>query len=640
MKTKGRLSFFIVILMTAVSLIAAGCAGSKEPPKEAKWAVYWYLCGSNLESRNGAASKDLEELQSIELPEDVKVVVQTGGSMEWHRNDIKADQQNRFVYSSRGWKKAGESENSNMGESQTLADFIAYCQENHPAERTMLILWNHGGGVLGGVAYDENYGLDSLSLRELETALAETEKPFDMIGFDACLMANIDTAYAVSPFADYMVASQELEPGNGWNYAGILNALAENPEITPEELGKTICDTFMDGCVQAESNGEATLSLLNLKQVPELFSQYQEYGDLVFEQVLEDEAMFAPYARAAEGAEGYGGNSKEEGYTNMIDMGGIIQGISFISEEIREQMQETLEQCVVYQVRGPYRAYGSGISCYYPLDYGLSNLYQFKDNSSFEGYGNLYQFQITGKLNSASLDYLNRKGFDSQQEGKSHITVENLGLDQYPVQVTEDGNMILDLGKRARYLKKVGGYLAWVDFEKEQMLGIGSELVETADWENGIFTYPYRSEWWYMDGHLLYTFCPEKRETYSLYSVPILLNGERMFLRVAVQPDGTAEMLGARKEIANHAMADRQLVKLQAGDTVTTLFYQASLSDENSELALKEYETFEVTDTTKIEKKSLDDGIYAWTYDMNDMWNQYATSSMILYEISDGIAKK
>ena len=641
-KRKKAVMFLTFGLIASLSL--SGCSGKEREPeqtKEAEWAVYWYLCGSDLESKHGAASADISELLSIRPASGVKVVVQTGGAAEWKMAEVNPDALCRFVYDENGWEKLEECEEANMGAAETLSDFLNYCVTNHPAKRTMVILWNHGGGVLGGVAYDEKHGLDSLSVAEMRTAFEQAENAsFDIIGFDACLMANIDTAYAVSPFADYMIASQELEPGNGWEYSGILKALSENPEISPEELGKKVCDSFMEGCIAAESDGEATLSLLDLSHAQELFDGYQDCGEETFGLALEDDSLFAAYGRAAGEAEGYGGNSKEEGYTNMVDMGGIMKAATFLSDEKKSEINDALKDCVIYQVRGSYRAYGSGVSCYYPLDNGLSNLYQFKENSEFESYENLYQYQISGKLNSTVLDYLHRIGLDVQEEGKGHITVENLGLDQYPVNVTSDGNMVLELGSRARYLTKVGGYLAWADFDEARMLGIGNELVENADWENGVFSYPYRDEWWYMDDHLLYTFFLEKREDYSLYSVPILLNGENMYLRMAARNDGTVEILGARKEISDNAMADKQLTKLKEGDVVTTRFYQAKLGVADSGLALKEYETFTVTGEPKVERKPLMDGIYAWTYDMKDMWNQYATSDLVLYEIEDGRAIK
>ncbi len=35
------------------------------------WAVYWYLCGSDLESNGGAATTDLEEMMAAQLPENI-----------------------------------------------------------------------------------------------------------------------------------------------------------------------------------------------------------------------------------------------------------------------------------------------------------------------------------------------------------------------------------------------------------------------------------------------------------------------------------------------------------------------------------------------------------------------------------------
>jgi len=195
------------------------------------------------------------------------------------------------------------------------------------------------------------------------------------------------------------------------------------------------------------------------------------------------------------------------------------------------------------------------------------------------------------------------------------------------------------LGKRAEYLKEVSGYLAWVDLEQGKMLGIGNELVEDADWANGSFRYPYRTRWWYLDGHLLYTFFQENRPEYNLYSTPILLNGERVFLRIAEREDGNVEILGARKELAENGMAEKELIRLQPGDEIKTLFYQTGLGSDEFDLGLKEYEPFIVGETPNVEKKTLMDGVYVWTYDMTDMWNNYATSSLVMYQVTEGRAE-
>lgn len=643
MKTYIRL-LLIGILTLLLSACQAGNSDVKvqEP---ADWAIYWYLCGSDLESKHGAASLDIDEMLAMKLPEHVKVVIETGGASGWKNSKVKEDVLTRFVYDQNGLKKVGTKELSNMGEQETFSDFLSYCYEQHPAENSMVILWNHGGGVLGGVAYDEIYGLDSLSMTELQNAFSasfpETEQPvFDIIGFDACLMANIDTAKIISPYASYMIASQELEPGNGWNYTGILQAIASNPKITPEELGISVCDSFMDGCIKYKTEAEATLSLIDLKKAESLFEHFQTYGDELFAQSLEDETLFASLGRAADSSEGYGGNTKEEGYTNMVDIGGFVKRGDSNSADIEKSLQEDLEACVIYQVKGPYRSYGSGLSCYYPFDNALSNLYQYKEGTSFEGYGNLYQYQISGKLGSSILEYIEEKNLAYTDGDETKISIEKLGLDDYPVMVSQGKDMVLNIGNRSHYLKNVDGYLAWLDLENAQMLGIGNELVENADWENGVFTYPFRTEWFYMDDHLLYTFFLEDQKDYNLYSTPILLNGERVFLRLAERADGTVKILGARKELGENGMADKQLIQLQPEDEVVTLFYQSGLGDDNFSLGLKEYESFHLGENIKIEKQPLMDGVYVWTYDMTDMWNNYATSSLVMYNINEGVASE
>lgn len=113
------------------------------------------------------------------------------------------------------------------------------------------------------------------------------------------------------------------------------------------------------------TDGEATLSVLDLDKVQNLEKYYLEFGEKLLAQSLEDEQVFAYNARSAKQSEQYGGNSKEEGYTNMVDLGGMIQNAVELKEEEREILEQALKDSVLYQVKGPYRQYGGGISCYY-----------------------------------------------------------------------------------------------------------------------------------------------------------------------------------------------------------------------------------------------------------------------------------
>jgi len=47
------------------------------------WAIYWYLCGSDLETDAALASKDLKEMMEVSLPSNVQVIIEAGGANEF-----------------------------------------------------------------------------------------------------------------------------------------------------------------------------------------------------------------------------------------------------------------------------------------------------------------------------------------------------------------------------------------------------------------------------------------------------------------------------------------------------------------------------------------------------------------------------
>ena len=61
------------------------------------WSIYWYLCGSDLESQNGCATADLSEMLEVQLPENVNVVIETGGANAWQNEEIDPSKLQRWL---------------------------------------------------------------------------------------------------------------------------------------------------------------------------------------------------------------------------------------------------------------------------------------------------------------------------------------------------------------------------------------------------------------------------------------------------------------------------------------------------------------------------------------------------------------
>ena len=197
---------------TATTEHPQGAAGTK--------TIMIYMVGSDLESEHGAASTDIKEMLDSGFDDtSMNVLLYTGGCSNWQDRDIPEDSNTTFLIKDGKLEQLETSSASNMGNPDTLSEFLNYGYTNYPAETYGVILWNHGGGAFFGYGYDETTN-DSLTLNELSDAFANSpfhdDNKLEFIGFDACLMANIETAHTLTPYANYMIASQESEPGSGW----------------------------------------------------------------------------------------------------------------------------------------------------------------------------------------------------------------------------------------------------------------------------------------------------------------------------------------------------------------------------------------------------------------------------------------
>ena len=96
--------------------------------------------------------------------------------------------------------------------------------ETYKADKYIVVLWDHGGGINGGIGQDQiTKGILTVPvIQESLQAVSQAQNPvikFEMVGFDACLMANAEVAASLANSTKYMVASQDLEPGAGLGIA-------------------------------------------------------------------------------------------------------------------------------------------------------------------------------------------------------------------------------------------------------------------------------------------------------------------------------------------------------------------------------------------------------------------------------------
>ncbi len=614
------------------------------------WAIYWYLCGSDLETYGSAATNDLYEMMDVQLPEGVKIIIQTGGTYEWQNNIIDSSCIQRYVYDCNGFSHIEDVESASMGDPNVLADFLKFATENYPADRTMVNFWNHGGGTLTGAAFDELYDSDSLTLDELYTSFESvftTENevaPIDIVGFDTCLMATIDTAGVFYPFADYLVASEELEPGNGWDYTGFINAIAENPKISPVELGKAICDTYVKGCEDCGTEDEITLSVTDLSEVSNLLTAYDKFGLELLSYATTDTRIFNKMSRVANNSENYGGNTREQGYTNMVDLGQFTQNMNEYAPETAKAVIDALEKAVVYKIDSVYRPDGTGLSCYYPFDSDLEGLDTYCKVTPNYAFNFLYQYGLTGYLDEEGLAKINDYFADNEVETVDELpelqTINTVGSDweDAPLTVNADGCATIDLGTSAYdALSSITFELYYTSHDEDDMslLCLGTDNNITGDWSTGVFSENFTGYWGCIDGSPCYMEIVYEGEDFNEYAVPVLLNGEEYNLTVIY--DYLREqyfITGARKPLDENGAADKNIVELQVGDVIEPIHYWNDLEGDSDELTPFTIEPITVTEETSFADEFLGDGYYYLMFVMKDAQGNTAYSAVATFDIT------
>jgi hypothetical protein len=166
---------------------------------------------------------------------------------------------------------------SNLGETRTLENFIVEAETQYPAQKYALILGDHGGGVRG-LNYDANFRASApdnwyLTPQKLVTALSTVDQAgykVNLLAFDECMMAMTEVEYAVRNLVQYVVASEELIDGPGFNYETALRPLTNNPaSVTPADLARSLVESF--DLEYADDPGyQDTLSAVNTSNFDDL----------------------------------------------------------------------------------------------------------------------------------------------------------------------------------------------------------------------------------------------------------------------------------------------------------------------------------------------------------------------------------
>jgi hypothetical protein len=216
------------------------------------------------------------------------------------------------------------------------------------------------------IAFDDQ-AKDFLDNMELKRALVAFRKllgrRLDIIGFDACLMSMLEVDYQIMSAASYAVGSEEEEPGNGWPYDRILNALAKNPGMSPAELARTAVTQY--AASYSASDG-VTLAAVELDGSVGLASAVNALGQALLSAVdhqAKATLLSAIRAKVQEYSAPY------DDYVDLVDLcDGLkrLLGDAAVSKACAAVKQAASKMVLASAAKGSAVARSHGVSIYFP----------------------------------------------------------------------------------------------------------------------------------------------------------------------------------------------------------------------------------------------------------------------------------
>ena len=639
--------------------------------EDGTWTIFVYMCGSDLESDGGMATADIEEMTDSSANENVRFVIQTGGASQWY-NGVDAGATERYVIENGKAECVYTGSAGNMGDSSHLSDFLSWGVSEYPAARMGVIFWDHGGGSISGVCFDETVAADSealpdsLYIKEIDAALYSVydkmTSPFEFIGFDACLMATAETAAMLSNHALYMVGSEESEPGEGWDYTVIGDTIASDPTIDGAALGRVICDSFYESCAETGTENGVTLSVIDLNKMGNVLTGFDAYSKELYDLICS--GGYAPVARKISSADNFGGNNRSEGYTNMVDMGGLIDAGADLCPSAQDA-KSALAGAVVYTKNGSDHRAASGLSMYYPLQLeGSAELKIFKDIAISPYYlalvdkvaygasssGNISGYDNIGRIDSYDVDYDGEDygddytysvddTDDTYSYADSFTPGENCDVTflsepafdsngYYSFRLSEDSLDNTDYVEAFVY-----GYIE----EENTVYSLGSTTEVDQDWDSGVFTDSFDGRWFSLpDGQNLAVFPSELCEGYDIYAASVLVNGKEKSLRFAYYYDtGKTEIIDICDPISESGAVGRKGTKLSAGDVIEPVYDAFSLDREDDEFVYTG-DKYVYNEGDRIIYSDIYEGMYFYSFCINDIYGNYYDTDIVAFRYENG----
>lgn len=421
----------IISMMSAVIVILAVMAILLSNKRDDSRTIMIYMAGNNLESNIGLASSDLNGIDPSKINlEKTHVLLYTGGAKVWH-NFVNPNENAIYELKANGFEKVKTYPKSSMGDSTNLTNFLNYSYSNYHSGKYDLIFWDHGMASAGSIS-DENTESDYLTLIEISNAFknskfSSTNKIETMI-FRTCLNGTLEVASILTPYANYMVASEEITVGaNGLSVLSFIN------DVSEKDNGKKFGDLFVEsykiqvkGIEEALRNPvDSTYSVIDLNKMNKLYDKMNSFFTNV-----DVKTNYKNIARSRSAMHQYAVETGDVSFYDTVDLYELIDNLKIYSPTEADNIKKLIKNEIVVS-NWSTNTHSNGLSIYFPYygdketkQYFLEQYNYLSASDNYKDFINKFYDEQNDNKNVYSFNIKDREVTKKDKEFKLKLTEE------------------------------------------------------------------------------------------------------------------------------------------------------------------------------------------------------------------------
>ena len=511
---------------------------------------------------------------------------------------------------------------------ESLSSFIQWAKKSYAGDRTALVIRGLPSSVSNAICHDGFSG-DRLTVKELSSSLSDAGLDLDLVVFDTGLSSNVETGYALAPYARYMLGSQDVLPPDAFDYSSMAEFLSSNTSASAMDLGMSMLDRYVEKLSGGEELSRHSMALVDLAKMGEVFSSFTRAADRMDLAATSTET-FSAMSRAFSLAWEFGRRS-DSAHTNMIDLADFAILASDIMGDASTLLLDAVYDSIVYESHGENLSAASGLSFWYPKP--IIKNQKSVSKKELDSYSEIFGCGPYLSYLDAALDSWTApswvRSLRQTESGKvpclRHFFAEKSSM--HPVSFSENasdgGDFSIKIVSGPESVSSVDFRALYMEEKTGAVIRMESLCDVDFDDSENMYGSTFTGEALSFDGHPVWAECVESDENHELYYTLVTCNGFYAGLLISHDiVDGSFKIEGLYPLYSLDGTIGREKRNLEDGDLVEFVF-PAQFGVDLVEV-MAPYGSTVYTSSSVVEKSALPDGFYVCFFTVADIFgNRY-----------------